>query len=172
MAKQQFSFEFGPLHGQYELLRQLHEGATIGLPAVDLARDRRNQRIMNFGTAAVSVYFPTGKQELSIPALIGGRLSVRQVGRIYGGHLLPFPSTAGMAALLLRDALQSRGGRDAKPGTTVPPVGPGRRPRPPVKPSRPGSQGQTSKAVLANSKPKCKKGFRYDFKRMLCVKIK
>ena len=67
---------------------------------------------------------------------------------------------------------QSRGGRDAKPGTTVPPVGPGRRPRPPVKPSRSAKAGQTSKPFWSKGKPKCKKGFRYDFKRKLCVKIK
>lgn len=35
-----------------------------------------------------------------------------------------------------------------------------------------GSSGQTSKPFWANGKPKCKKGFRYDFKRKLCVKIK
>lgn len=40
------------------------------------------------------------------------------------------------------------------------------------KPSRPVSSGQTSKPFWANGKPKCKKGFRYDFKRKLCVKIK
>jgi hypothetical protein len=40
------------------------------------------------------------------------------------------------------------------------------------KPSRPASSGQTSKPFWANGKPKCKKGFRYDFKRKLCVKIK
>ena len=39
------------------------------------------------------------------------------------------------------------------------------------KPSRPVSSGQTSKPFWANGKPKCKKGFRYDFKRRLCVKI-
>jgi len=35
-----------------------------------------------------------------------------------------------------------------------------------------GSSGQTSKPFWSNGKPKCKKGFRYDFKRKLCVKIK
>lgn len=32
--------------------------------------------------------------------------------------------------------------------------------------------GKTSKPFWSNGKPKCKKGFRYDFKRKLCVKIK
>jgi hypothetical protein len=40
------------------------------------------------------------------------------------------------------------------------------------KPSRPVSSGQTSKPFWSKGKPKCKKGFRYDFKRKLCVKIK
>jgi hypothetical protein len=40
------------------------------------------------------------------------------------------------------------------------------------KPSRPVSSGQTSKPFWSNGKPKCKKGFRYDFKRKLCVKTK
>ena len=31
---------------------------------------------------------------------------------------------------------------------------------------------QTSKPFWANGKPKCPKGYRYDFKRKLCVKIK
>ncbi|MBA7544599.1 hypothetical protein ES705_36960 [subsurface metagenome] len=35
-----------------------------------------------------------------------------------------------------------------------------------------GSSGQSSKPFWSNGKPKCKKGFRYDFKRKLCVKIK
>jgi hypothetical protein len=67
--------------------------------------------------------------------------------------------------------LESSSGRDAKPETPVSPVGPVR-PSRPLKPSRPVSSGQTSKPFWANGKPKCKKGFRYDFKRKLCVKIK
>jgi hypothetical protein len=77
----------------------------------------------------------------------------------------------GVAGYYLQQQLESRGGMDAKPGTEVPPVGPGIRPRP-IKPSRPVSSGQTSKPFWASGKPKCKKGFRYDFKRKLCVKIK
>jgi hypothetical protein len=41
-----------------------------------------------------------------------------------------------------------------------------------TKPSRPIHSGQTSKPFWSKGKPKCKKGFRYDFKRKLCVKIK
>ena len=77
----------------------------------------------------------------------------------------------GVAGYYLQQQSESRGGMDAKPGTEVPPVGPGIRPRP-IKPSRPTRSGQTSKPFWANGKPKCKKGFRYDFKRKFCVKIK
>jgi len=41
-----------------------------------------------------------------------------------------------------------------------------------TKPSRRARSGKTSKPFWSNGKPKCKKGFRYDFKRKLCVKIK
>lgn len=40
------------------------------------------------------------------------------------------------------------------------------------KPSRPTSSGQTSKPFWSSGKPKCKKGYRYDFRRKLCVKIR
>ncbi|MDC0465129.1 hypothetical protein OAN31_05910 [Pseudomonadales bacterium] len=114
-----------------------------------------------------------GSQIRNVPALLAGRLSIHRVGQLYGPTLLGLPSFGGMAISYIYDQLtESRGGRDAKPGTTVPPVGPGRRPRPPIKPSRPGKPGQTSKPFWSNGKPKCKKGFRYDFKRKLCVKIK
>jgi len=41
-----------------------------------------------------------------------------------------------------------------------------------TKPSKPTRSGSTSKPFWDSGKPKCKKGFRYDFKRKLCVKIK
>ena len=41
-----------------------------------------------------------------------------------------------------------------------------------TKPSKPTRSGSTSKPFWSSGKPKCKKGFRYDFKRKLCVKIK
>lgn len=61
-------------------------------------------------------------------------------------------------------------GQDGKSGVStpsVPPKTPGG-----TKPSRPTGSGSTSKPFWANGKPKCKKGFRYDYKRKLCVKIK
>ena len=65
---------------------------------------------------------------------------------------------------------QSRS-QDEKSGASAPPVKP-KTLRGNSKPSRPVSSGQTSKPFWSSGIPKCKKGFRYDFKRKLCVKIK
>ena len=65
---------------------------------------------------------------------------------------------------------QSRS-QDEKSGASAPSVKP-KTLRGNSKPSRPTRSGQTSKPFWANGKPKCKKGFRYDFKRKLCVKMK
>ena len=106
-------------------------------------------------------------KHLASLALIPGAGKISfSIGKTLLGFSRPGSVLKVMWPLLLTDNppgfliryIESRGGRDAKPGTTVPPVGPGRRPRPPVKPSRPGSPGQTSKPFWANGKPKCKKG--------------
>ncbi len=64
--------------------------------------------------------------------------------------------------------------QDEKPGISMPLVKPktvsGN--NKPLRPDSKTSSGQTSKPFWVNGKPKCKKGFRYDFKRKLCVKIK
>ncbi len=67
-------------------------------------------------------------------------------------------------------ASQSRS-QDEKSGISMPSVKP-KTLRGNNKPSRPTRSGQTSKPFWSKGKPKCKKGFRYDFKRKLCVKIK
>jgi len=76
----------------------------------------------------------------------------------------------GVVGYYLQQQIESRS-QDEKSGTQVLPVKP-KTLRGNNKPSRPVSSGQTSKPFWANGKPKCKKGFRYDFKRKLCVKIK
>lgn len=133
-----------------------------------IASDLENQ-IIKYGVFGAAVYFPTTTQLTRLPSLISGRLTLSQSLRIYGGHLLPIPSLLGLLGSGLHDIYKSRGGRDAKP--VSPPVAPGRRPRP-IKPSRPTSSGQTSKPFWSSGKPKCKKGYRYDFRRKLCVKIR
>ena len=120
--------------------------------------------------ASAAVVFPgVISQVRNLPLLLRGGMTASQAGYFYGPTLLGVPSFGGIGLGLLYQQLQSRGGRDAK--QALPPVAPGRRPRP-IKPSRRVSPGQTSKPFWSNGKPKCKKGFRYDFKRKLCVKIK
>ncbi|AXH79004.1 MAG: hypothetical protein [Circular genetic element sp.] len=59
--------------------------------------------------------------------------------------------------------------QDGKPGVSTPLVPP--KTSRGTKPSKPTRSGSTSKPFWSSGKPKCKKGFRYDFKRKLCVKI-
>jgi hypothetical protein len=153
---------------QQGTLGAYQEGGISGLS--DWVKQDVENQLYLAGTMASLVYFPGRITQLRyLPALIRGGLSPGKSLRIYGSNLLPFPSLGTLALGALLKHLQSRGGRDAKPG--LPPVAPGRRPRP-INPSKPTRSGSTSKPFWANGKPKCKKGFRYDFKRKLCVKIK
>ena len=71
--------------------------------------------------------------------------------------------------LLELEQIKSRD-QDGKLGVSTPSVPP--RTSRGTKPSKPTRSGSTSKPFWDSGKPKCKKGFRYDFKRKLCVKIK
>jgi hypothetical protein len=128
------------------------------------------EKAFTYGTLGSMYFFPGRIAQLRhLPKLIRGGMSAGQVARMYGGNLLPFPTIGGLGLGYIIKQLQSSGGKDGKmPGRPVPPVLPPR----PIKPSRRASPGQTSKPFWSNGKPKCKKGFRYDFKRKLCVKIK
>ena len=137
--------------------------------ALDYASQDLKKKLITYGVVASAVYFPTTTQLTRLPSLIGGRLTLQQSLRIYGGHLLPIPSLLGIAGSAIWNKYKSRGRRDSKP--VIAPVEPGRRPRP-SRPSRPTSSGQTSKPFWSSGKPKCKKGYRYDFRRKLCVKIR
>jgi len=132
-------------------------------------QDVENQ-LMKGGTIGSIFYFPGRiSQVRHLPSAFRGGMSAGQLVRMYGGNLLPFPTIGGLGLGYIIKQLQSSGGKDGKmPGRPVPPVLPPR----PIKPSRRASPGQTSKPFWSNGKPKCKKGFRYDFKRKLCVKIK
>lgn len=112
----------------------------------------------------------TFAQVRSLPLLLTGRLTFSRFSKLYGPTLLGAPSFGGLALGALYQLLQSPS-QDEKSGASAPSVKPktlgGNR-----KPSRPTRSGKTSKPFWSNGKPKCKKGFRYDFKRKLCVKIK
>ena len=118
-----------------------------------------------------AVLFPsTFTQLVRLPALFRGGMSLRTAYSVYGGHLTPFPGIGMIVAGELYSHFKSRS-QDEKSGASAPSVKP-KTLRGNSKPSRPVSSGQTSKPFWSNGKPKCKKGFRYDFKRKLCVKIK
>jgi len=148
------------------------EGGSAGFRK--FMKDELYSDLTTISIVGSAMLFPGALTQITrLPTLLRGGMSFRTAYSVYGGHLTPFPSLGVIIAGELYSRFnESRGGRDAKPGTAVPPVGPGRRPRPPVKPFRSAKAGQTSKAFWSNGKPKCKKGFRYDFKRKLCVKIK
>jgi hypothetical protein len=76
----------------------------------------------------------------------------------------------GITGYYMKQQLEQSRGQDGKLGG-VPPSVPPKTPRG-TKPSRPIRSGLTSKPFWSKGKPKCKKGFRYDYKRKLCVKIK
>ena len=121
------------------------------------------------GTVAATMGFP-GFVGQTRALLAIRRLTAIQRVEAFGGYLLPGSSIGLMAGGYLYDKLSKSRGQDRKSGTSVSPVLP-KTPRG-TKPSRRASPGKTSKPFWANGKPKCKKGFRYDFKRKLCVKIK
>ena len=109
-------------------------------------------------------------QVRSLPLLLTGRLTFSQFGKLYGPTIIGAPSFGSLAFGALQQLIQSRS-QDEKSRPSGRPVKP-KTLRGNSKPSRPVSSGQTSKPFWSNGKPKCKKGFRYDFKRKLCVKIK
>jgi hypothetical protein len=169
MAKQ-FMLEFGPLQPQYEAFRMIYDFKQHGLEAPELSRDRRKQRALGYGTAAVTYFFPTGKQIKSLPVLLRGQMGVRQFGRTYGGHFLPFPSIAGMAVAGLMAELPRKSSTRAVADTSI---GGSKREdrRATLRSSRaPPGGAQTLKPFWSEGKPKCRKGYRYDFKRKMCVK--
>jgi len=137
--------------------------------AVNRSTQRKLAMFEVLGIASVTRAFPVGSQIRNLPAASMGRLNPGQIGRIYGGHLLPIGSVGGIGVSMLFDKLQSRS-QDEKSRPSGRPVKP--KTLRGNKTFKTGSSGQMSKPFWANGKPKCKKGFRYDFKRKLCVKIK
>ncbi len=142
------------------------------------ALDRSVERTVDQYTVAAifatSAAFPIGSQVRNAPALLLGRLSGAQVARIYGSHFLPIPTVGGIAiGYFINQIREQSRSQDEKPRlfSNDLPVKP-KTLRGNNKPSRPVSSGQTSKPFWSKGKPKCKKGFRYDFNRKICVKIK
>jgi len=155
-------------HPQSRMNRVIYDTQQDGIVAG--FRSLRHETI-GFGKDAVfvgAVLLTRGGSLVSPNNIIASGLGT---GVYYDPGKVDFTSF-GATGYYLQQQLESSGSRDAKPEVPISPVGPVRGPRPPPNSSRPVSSGQTSKPFWANGKPKCKKGFRYDFKRKLCVKIK
>lgn len=137
--------------------------------AYDRSQQRKYSVAEIFIASRIGRVFPIGSQIRNFPSVIRGTISGTKFWRTYGATVFGLPTFAGIGVGLLAQHLQSSGGKDGKmPDRPVPPVLPPR----PIKPSRRASPGKTSKPFWSEGKPKCKKGFRYDYKRKLCVKIK
>jgi len=157
---------------QSQGLDSMNPGIITGVPSHFAAHEAgygsQYETIVAATTAAI--LFPGAiSQVRHLPLLFRGGMTASQAGYFYGPSLLGVPTFGGIALGLLLDRIKSRG-QDGKSGVSTPSVPP-RTPRG-TKPSRPTRSGSTSKPFWSNGKPKCKKGFRYDFKRKLCVKIK
>lgn len=106
-------------------------------------------------------------QVRGVPLLLRGQLTVSQIGALYGPTLLGVPTFTGMAIdyFLLpkesprQDTLDKFINLSRVPKT-----------RGGIKSSRAAGAAQTLKPFWSNGKPKCRKGYRYDFKRKMCVK--
>ena len=152
-----------------EIMQILHEeGASAAHKRnLDMLQSHLTVGAM-FGS---SVYFPSViSQVRNLPLLIRGGMTPKQILFYYGSNLSPIPTFSGIALSGLFQRLNKSRSQDEKSRPSGRPVKP--KTLRGTKTFKTGSSGQTSKPFWANGKPKCKKGFRYDFKRKLCVKIK
>ena len=123
---------------------------------------------------ATGAFFPgTITQLARLPRLLRGGMTSGQFFRTYGGNFSPFPSLGVIAMRELYSHLKKSPSQDmtlpGSPGRQIPKTLGG------TKSSRGGKSGssrspQTLKPFWSNGKPKCRKGYRYDFKRKMCVK--
>ena len=105
-------------------------------------------------------------QVRAVPFLLRGQLTVSQIGALYGPTILGVPTFTGMAIdfILSRKESPRQDTLTSTPGVRVPKTRGG------TKSSRAPGGAQTLKPFWSNGKPKCRKGYRYDFKRKMCVK--
>jgi len=105
-------------------------------------------------------------QVRGVPFLFRGQLTVSQIGALYGPTLLGVPTFTGMAIdfLLSRKESPRQDTLTSTPDVRVPKTRGGTRS------SRAAGAAQTLKPFWSNGKPKCRKGYRYDFKFKMCVK--
>jgi len=101
-----------------------------------------------------------------VPYLFRGQLTASQIGALYGPTILGVPTFTGMAIdyFLSRKKSPRQDTLTSSPGVRVPKTRGGTRS------SRAAGAAQTLKPFWSNGKPKCRKGYRYDFKRKMCVR--
>ena len=153
---------------RHESMTAYEEGGVAGL------KDQASRELYNIGTKTsiigTAVFFPGALTQLTrFPTLLRGGMSARGFFGTYGGNLTPFPGL-GMIALGELYSQLSKSSTRAVADTSI--GGPKREDRrATLNPTRAPPRGaQTLKPFWSNGKPKCRKGYRYDFKRKMCVK--
>ena len=164
-----FSAFFEGQRMRHESWAAYEEGGTTAL------KEQALRELYNIGAKTsiigTTVLFPgTITQLARLPAALRGGMTIRGFFGTYGGNFSPFPGLGMVALGELYSRIKKSPSQDRKSGTSVSPVLP--KTLGGTKPSRRARPGSTSKPFWSNGKPKCRKGFRYDYKRKLCVKIK
>jgi len=150
-----------------ESMTAYQEGGTSAL------KDQAFRELYNIGAKTSIIgtvaFFPGAATQLArFPTLLRGGMTVRGFFGTYGGNLTPFPSL-GMIALGELYSQLSKSSTRAVADTSI---GGSKREDRRVTPisSRGAKSPQTLKPFWSSGKPKCRKGYRYDFKRKICVK--
>ena len=153
---------------QTEGMQAYDEGGLSGVASYIV--EDAGQKLLTFGAVGSALFFKGAPTQLyRLPAAFGGRLTGVKLFRTYGGYFSPFPSL-GMIAL---GELYSRIGKSSTRAVADTSIGGSKREdrRATLNPTRASlGEAQTLKPFWSNGKPKCRKGYRYDFKRKMCVK--
>ena len=154
---------------QTEGMQAYEEGGLSG--AARYMVEDAGKKLLTLGAVGSAVFFKGAPTQLyRLPAAFGGRLTGATIFRTYGGYLSPFPSL-GMLALSGIHSYLTESSTRAVADTSI--GGPKREDRRVTQnPTRGTATAgpQTLKPFWSNGKPKCRKGYRYDFKRKMCVK--
>ena len=145
---------------------------TGGFPAVqDYFLRELYDDVATTSVVFTAVAFPSAVTQLArLPTLIRGGMTFGQFLRTYGGNFSPFPSLGMIALGELYSHLKKSPGQDmtlpGSLGRQIPKTPGGTKSSRGVAAAAP----QTLKPFWSNGKPKCRKGYRYDFKRKMCVR--
>ena len=147
---------------------QAYEEGGLSGGARYIAQDL-GEKLITFGTVGSAFFFKGAPTQLyRLPGAFAGRLTASKIFRTYGGYFSPFPSL-GMIALSEIHSHLTKSSTRAVADTSI--GGPKREDRrATLNPTRAAAAAQTLKPFWSNGKPKCRKGYRYDFKRKMCVK--